>query len=60
MLDRFSLYVDDEYYDFIPEYRCTAKITILTEEMHRYHINRWKNFPWFDYMYEGKALGIDL
>ncbi len=60
MLDRFSLYVDNEYYDFIPEYRATGKLTILTEEMHRYHINKWKNFPWFSYMYEGKEVGIDL
>jgi 1-acyl-sn-glycerol-3-phosphate acyltransferase/DNA-directed RNA polymerase subunit RPC12/RpoP len=60
MLDRFSLYVDNEYYDFVPEYRATGKMIILTEEMHRYHINKWKNFPWFDYMYEGKDLGIDL
>ena len=60
MLDIFSMYVNEEYYDFYPEIPCAAKITLLTEEMHRYHINKWKNFPWFDYMYEGKELGIDL
>lgn len=60
MLDIFSLYVDDEYYDFVPEYHCATKIILLTEEMHRYHVNKWKNFPWFDYMYEGKKLGIDV
>lgn len=60
MLDVFSTYVDEEYYDFRPEYHCAGKVTLLTEEMHRYHINRWKNFPWFDYMYEGKECGIDL
>lgn len=60
MIDIFSTYVDEEYYDFYPEYRCAAKVTILTEEMHRYHINRWKNHPWFDYMYEGRECGIDL
>ena len=59
-MDLFSTYVNEEYYDFYPEYRCVGKVTILTEEMHRYHINKWKNFPWFDYMYEGKELGIDL
>ena len=59
MLNLFSLYVNEEYYDFIPEYHCATKIILLTEEMHRYHVNKWKNFPWFDYMYEGKALGID-
>ena len=60
MVDLFSTYVDEEYYDFYPEYPCAIKVTLLTEEMHRYHINKWKNFPWFDYMYEGKELGIDL
>ena len=59
-LDIFSTYVNEEYYDFTPEYRCAGKVTLLTEEMHRYHINKWKNFPWFDYMYEGKECGIDL
>ena len=59
MLDIFSTYVEEEYYDFFPEYHCAGKVTILTEEMHRYHVNKWKNFPWFDYMYEGKELGID-
>ncbi len=59
MADIFSTYVDEEYYDFYPEYRCAGKVTILTEEMHRYHVNRWKNFPWFNYMYEGKECGID-
>ncbi|MBO4670349.1 MAG: 1-acyl-sn-glycerol-3-phosphate acyltransferase [Bacteroidales bacterium] len=60
MLDVVSTYVDNEYYDFRPEYRCAGKLTILTEEMHRYHINKWKNFPWFDYMYEGRECGVDL
>lgn len=55
----FSLYINDEYHDFYPEYPCVGKVLMLTEEMHRLHINKWKNFPWFDYMYEGKELGID-
>ena len=56
----FSLYVNDEYYDFYPETRCVGKLLMLTEEMHRLHINKWKNFPWFDDLYEGKELGIDI
>lgn len=56
----FSLFINEEYHDFIPESPCAAKILMLTEEMHRLHVNRFKNFPWFDYMYEGKELGIDL
>ena len=58
-LSIFSLYINDEYHDFYPEYRCVGKVIMLTEEMHRLHVNKWKNFPWFSYMYEGKELGID-
>lgn len=59
-LSIFSLYLPpDEYYDFYPDIRCTGKVIMLTEEMHRLHVNHFKNFPWFDYMYEGKELGID-
>lgn len=55
----FSLFVNDEYYDFYPDDRIVGKVIMLTEEMHRLHVNKWKNFPWFDYMYEGKELAID-
>ena len=55
----FSLNIGPDYYDFYPDIRCTGKVILLTEEMHRLHVNAWKNFPWFDYMYEGKELGID-
>ena len=55
----FSLYVDGDYYDFFPEYHCVGKVIMFTEEMHRLHVNKWKNFPWFDNMYEGRPLGID-
>ena len=58
-LSVFSLFVNGEQYDFYPDYRCVGKIIMLTEEMHRYHVNYFKNFPWFDYMYEGKELAID-
>ena len=54
-----SMYIDEVYYDFTPETNCMGKILLLIEEMHRYHYNTWKNFPWNDYMYEGKELGID-
>ena len=60
-LSVFSLFVDGIEYDFYPdEIRCVGKVIMFTEEMHRYHINKFKNFPWFDYMYEGLELGIDL
>lgn len=59
-LSVFSLFVDEEYYDFYPDKHIAGKVIMVTEEMHRLHINKFKNFPWFDYMYEGKELGIDL
>jgi len=58
-LSVFSLYIQNEYHEFYPDYRCVGKILLLTEEMHRLHENKWKNFPWFDSMYIGKELGID-
>jgi hypothetical protein len=58
-LSIFSLYINEEYYDFYPDYRCVGKVIMLTEEMHRLHVNKFKNFPWFSYMYEGKELAID-
>lgn len=47
----FSLYVNDEYYDFFPDHPIVGKLLLLVEEMHRLHVNRWKNFPWFNYLY---------
>lgn len=56
----FAIYINEEFNEFIPENQSITKLLLLVEEMHRLHINRFKNFPWFDYMYEGKELGIDL
>lgn len=56
---QFSLYVNGQFYEFKPARRSVGKMLLITEEMHRYHYNTWKNLPWYDYMYEGKALGID-
>ncbi len=44
----FSLYVDGKYYDFFPERPIVGKALLVTEEMHRLHVNQWKNFPWAD------------
>ena len=52
-LSRITVYVDGEYTEFAPLVRAHAvKALLLVEEMHRLHVNAWKNFPWFDYMYE--------
>ena len=50
----FAIYVKEEYVEFNPEERVVGKALILVEEMHRLHVNLWKNFPWYDYMYETK------
>jgi hypothetical protein len=44
----FALYYDGKYYDIFPERRSVGKILLLVEEMHRLHVNTWKNFPWAD------------
>lgn len=48
----FATYVNGEYYDFFPERPCVYKILLLVEEMHRLHVNAWKNFPWMNWIYE--------
>ena len=48
----FNFFVHGEYHDFFPERHSTGKILVLIEEMHRLHVNTWKNFPWYDYLYE--------
>ncbi len=56
----FNFYLKGEYFDVFPKHQTVGKIILLVEEMHRYHINFYKNFKWNDYMYEGLELGIDL
>ena len=56
---KFSLYVNGAFYEFTPDRRSVGKMLLLTEEMHRYHYNIWRNFKWYDYLYEGVRLGID-
>ena len=52
----FALYIDKEFYEFFPERPSVGKVLILTAEMHRLHENIWKNFKWYDYMYEGMEM----
>ena len=56
----FCFYNKGEYVEIIPKNRISGKVTLLIEEMHRYHVNFYKNFKWNDYMYEGLELGIDV
>ena len=55
----FNFYLNGEYFDIFPKHQTVWKFYLLVEEMHRYHVNFYKNFPWNDYMYEGLELGID-
>lgn len=52
----FALYYQNDYYDVFPERPTVGKILQLVEEMHRLHVNKWKNFPWHNYMYKGTEL----
>ena len=56
----FNFYLNGEYFDVIPKHKTVSKFLLLVEEMHRYHVNFYKNFKWCDHMYEGLELGIDL
>ncbi len=49
----FNIYVNGEYTDIFPERGVSLYINMLVEEMHRLHVNIYKNFKWNDYMYEG-------
>jgi ribosomal protein S27AE len=51
-LTQFALYVGEEYVEFFPEIPCVGKLLLLTEEMHRLHVNTWKCLPWDAYMYQ--------
>jgi len=49
-----NIYNNGEYTDIFPlERRSSLFMSALIEEMHRLHVNFYKNFKWNDYMYEG-------
>ena len=56
----FSFYEKGEFFDIIPKHQTMGKFSVLMEEMHRYHVNYYKNFKWNAHMYEGMELGIDM
>ena len=57
---KFALYVNNRFLEFTPDRRSVGKLLLLVEEMHRYHVNVWRNFKWYDYLYDGLELGIDV
>ena len=50
----FTYFLDDGYLEFHPTSgrNIVGYMIMVVEEMHRLHVNYWKNFPWNDYMYE--------
>jgi len=50
----FGLFVNGDFYEFMPHEPVVGKAMILVQEMHRLHVNEWKNFPWLNYLYEDK------
>ena len=55
----FGTYVEGNYYEFYPEEKICGKALLVVEEMHRYHVNTWKNYDSKSYLYDGLELGID-
>lgn len=47
-----NIFVRGQYTDIFPTRKSAIKIGTLIEEMHRLHVNYYKNFPWFDYLYK--------
>ena len=47
-----NFYVDGEYRDIFPARKTSLFMIVLIEEMHRLHVNYYKNFKWNQYMYE--------
>ena len=52
---RFALYIGEEFFEFFPETPSVGYALLITEEMHRLHVNTWKNFPWNSWMYQTEA-----
>lgn len=50
-LQCFYLFVNEEFYEFTPARASSEKIRLLVEEMHRLHVNTWKNLKCQDYLY---------
>lgn len=48
----FCLYIDSEYFDFVPSENVTVKMDFIVQEMHRLHFNVWKPVKEHEYLYE--------
>lgn len=50
----FGLYLDGEFLEITPPNKTVGKLLLMVEEFSRFHYNVWPNFPWMNYLYEGK------
>ena len=48
----FCLYIDGEYFDFVPDSPVAIKMDFIVQEMHRLHFNTWKPLKKHEYLYE--------
>ncbi len=48
----FCLYINEEYFDFVPDEPVTVKMDFIVQEMHRLHFNVWKPVKEHEYLYE--------
>ncbi|MCR5741468.1 MAG: 1-acyl-sn-glycerol-3-phosphate acyltransferase [Gammaproteobacteria bacterium] len=54
-LKQFDIYVKGELHEFTPtDSRYSDYLLHLVQEMHRLHVNSFKNFKWNEYMYQEK------
>lgn len=54
MMNTCFFYYGDELYSITPNRPSALKLNMLVEEMHRLHVNNWKNFTWEQYLYPTK------
>jgi len=48
----FCLYIDDEYFDILPDEPVAVKMDFIVQEMHRLHFNTWKPVKAHEYLYK--------
>ena len=49
----FLVFFNDDMLEFHPDEPIVMKMLLTVEEMHRFHVNAWKNLPKLSYLYEG-------
>ena len=49
----FMLFFNNDFLEFHPDDPIVMKMLLTVEEMHRFHVNQWKNLKKLNYLYEG-------